>query len=80
MKKTLKFAAVILGLLVLSSSAYAAGEGSGNFVVNGLTKIVKFPVTILQKWGDSMDSAPSIAHSEDVAIAPIYDLDAETTG
>ncbi len=77
-----KLTGFILLLIIMSlcSIAYAEAEGAGNAVADGFGKILKFPITMLHKMGDSLDKAHSTAPSEDVAVAPVYDLDAETTG
>jgi len=64
----------------MGSNCYAAEQANGNAVVNGITSVVKMPVTMLQKASDSLDKSGPTRASEDDVTKPIYDLDAETTG
>lgn len=62
------------------SAGYAESEG-GSAAVNAVGQILKMPITLLHKAGDSIQNSPaSVAPSEDVAVSDVYDLDAETTG
>ena len=80
MKTQVKFLLLaVLMVLATASAGYAESEG-GNAVVNAVGQILKMPITLFQKAGDSMDNAQKIAPSEDVAVSDVYNLDAETTG
>lgn len=79
--KTLKFLAVIAALMVASSICYAeGGKEAGNAISNGIVSLIKAPFTLLHKAGDSLGDSSTVKSSEDVAVSPVYDLDAETTG
>ncbi len=83
MKTKLKLTMLAVAVLVAASSVcYAeSAESAGGAVANGLTGLIKAPVTILHKMQDMADKASSATSAnEDVAVAPVYDLDAETTG
>ncbi len=83
MEKKMKAFLMITLMLMMAGTAYAKGQdASGNVVVNGITGLVKLPITMLNKASDSLDSAPKSGSgsSEDVMVSDIYNLDAETTG
>ena len=80
MKTGLKTAMFLMAALVLAASLCYAEGREGSAVVNGITNILKAPVTLLQKAGDSMQDSRPAAGGEGVEVAPIYDLNAETTG
>ncbi len=69
-----------VALILATANCYAAEQADGNAVVNGITNVVKMPVTLLQKASDSLDKSAPVQASEDDVTKPIYDLDAETTG
>lgn len=74
---------VAVMLLMAGTTAFAeGGQDSGNAVVNGITSLVKMPITMLHKASDSLEEGgrSGAGNSEDVAVKDIYSLDAETTG
>lgn len=80
----MKTQAVLAGfavMIITASAAYAAPEKSGNAAVDGIGKLLRFPITMLDKASASLENAPgATSASEDVAVSEIYNLDAETTG
>lgn len=83
MEKKMKAVLMVAAMLIMagSSAAFAEGSDAGNAVVNGLTSIVKMPMTMLHKASDSLDNGSrSAGGSEDVMVSDVYNLDAETTG
>ncbi len=75
-------AILVLAVLMLmtASSGYAAQESNGNAVVNGLGKILNFPLAMLDKTGKPRENSGPVSANEDVAVSEAYNLDAETTG
>lgn len=78
--KTKAILAVAVLMLMTASSGYAAQESNGNAVVNGLGKILNFPLTMLDKTGNAGEDSRAVSANEDVAVSDAYNLDAETTG
>jgi len=72
----MKIITIILTLAVILApmTCFAAEQTSGNAVVNGITTIVKLPITLLQKASDSMDIPPA-PYTEDTDMArPVMEL------
>ena len=70
---------LILVIASLATTCYAAEQADGNAVVNGVTAVVKMPMKMLQKAGDSLDKGAT-AYSEDDVARPIFNMDSETSG
>lgn len=77
-----KVVLAVFALMLLTSAAYAAeAASSNNAVVDGVGKFLRLPITMLDKaTGNIHDSSSGAVSSEDVAVASVYNLDAETTG
>lgn len=78
MKKLMVLA--VLMMIAASNAGYAAeASGSDNAVINGLGQILRSPVTLMDKISN-VEGSKATSAGEDVAVADVYNLDAEVTG